>query len=431
MAATAMILMPGETLGGYRILEMLGIGGMAIVYRAEQLSLGREVALKVMRSRTSHDANFVRWFRREGRSLAKLDHPHIVAVYDSGEADGQLYLAMRLVSGVTLAERIEARGLTADQTLEVIEPIADGLQAAHRAGLIHRDVKPQNILISGDGHPYLADFGIAKGVTTAGWTDTHRFVGTYSYAAPEQSTASPVTPATDVYALTAVLFHCFTGRPPFSGENGAEILFAKLSDRCPAVDPRQPGGEAFNSLVRQGMAQRPDDRFESVGELACAAREFVELLPAPCRRASPAINDDPSPVGERLSTAVDVAVIETVTSASDGHESHSSTSPQIGTAATLPSGGAKTRPTKPGRRLVLWVCGLLTVFVVGAAVAALAALAREAARSSGAVRCERIPVQDHLREAVETVTWKSRALRRWSAPSWGDRGACPDPACVL
>lgn len=288
MGATAMIIGSGETLGGYLIGDVIGIGGMAIVYRAEQLSLGREVALKVLAPEIANDEAFRARFRREGRNVAALDHPNIVPIHDSGEADGRLFLAMRLVRGNTLADHMRGAGLTAEAALAILGPIADALDVAHAAGLVHRDVKPQNILIDRDGRPYLADFGVAKSVTTDALSSSGGFVGTYNYAAPEQILGRAITPAADVYALAAVLFHAMTGRLPYPRETDGAVLHAHVYGAVPTVDPEQPGAARFDRLIARGMAKRPDDRFGSAGELLHAAAALVEELPPVRRRLAPA-----------------------------------------------------------------------------------------------------------------------------------------------
>ena len=214
VATTTPILEPGAVIGGFRVTTVIVVGGMAVVYSAEQLSLGRRVALKVLASQLTQDEEFRERFRREGQHAAALDHPNIIPVYDSGEADGHLFLAMRLVEGSTLAEIIGPNGLTVSQTIDLLQPIADALDAAHDAGLVHRDVKPQNILVTERGHPFLADFGVAKSPHLHGLTDTGRFVGSANYASPEQIKGDPLTASSDLYALAGVLYQCLTGRVP-------------------------------------------------------------------------------------------------------------------------------------------------------------------------------------------------------------------------
>ncbi len=373
MAATATVLASGETLGGYRILDVIGVGGMAIVYRAEQISLGREVALKVLALTIADDEAFRERFRREGKHIATLDHPNIIAVYDSGEVDGRLFLAMRLVRGETLAQRMRAGGLTADQSLDLLTPIADALDAAGAARLVHRDVKPQNILINGDGHPYLADFGVAKGATTSGATATAGFVGTYNYAAPEQVLGRPITPAVDIYGLTAVLYQCFTGQLPFSRDTDAAVLHAHVYDPPPSVDPDQPGAARFNRLIERGMAKQPAERFESAGELIREAGEVVAALPASRRRISPTFvatstrgdGDSQSPPGTLSEPAGDPMT------AASGE-----------TADGAPS-RPKPRPT--GRRRWRAVGFVAALLVIAAGVVALAGGGSSAVRTGSTV----------------------------------------------
>src|SRR5579884_136813 len=262
-----MVMAPGEVLGGYRILEVIGIGGMAIVYRAEQMSLGRHVALKVLSPELGRDEAFQERFRREGKHVASLEHPHVVTVYDSGEADGRLFLAMRFVEGSTLADRMRAGALPARETLSILRPIGDALEAAHGMGLVHRDVKPQNILLADRGHPYLADFGIAKGAHTNGLTVTGGFLGSFNYAAPEQALGRPTTAATDVYALTAVLYQCLTGQVPYPRDTDAGVLLAHVNEPPPTVEPTVPATREFNAVIARGMAKAPADRYQNPSDL--------------------------------------------------------------------------------------------------------------------------------------------------------------------
>ncbi len=291
----ATLLRPGDVLGGFKVDEVIGIGGMAIVYRAQQISLGRSVALKVLSGEVSSDSHFRERFRREGAHAASLDHPNIVPVYDSGEEHGHLYLAMRLVEGTNLAELIHQRGLTADNAVEILRPVASALDTAHAAGLIHRDVKPQNILIASNGHPYLADFGIAKGTNTLSLTATGNFVGSVHFASPEQINGLTLTSASDIYALTAVLFQCLTGRVPYPRDSDAGVMRAHLHDPPPTL----PGTAEsdFHSVLARGMAKDPGARYGHAGDLINAAALCVRRLPNDRRNSIPAFPfataDDP------------------------------------------------------------------------------------------------------------------------------------------
>jgi serine/threonine protein kinase len=360
---TATILAPGETLGGYRILEVIGIGGMAIVYRAEQLSLGREVALKVLAPSIADDREFRERFRREGKHVAALEHPNIVAIYDFGEADGRLFLAMRLVRGVTLADRQRAGALTADQTLAVLAPIADALDSAHAAGVVHRDVKPQNILISDRGHPYLADFGVAKGVVTTGVTAGGGFVGSCYYAAPEQILGRPVTAATDIYGLTAVLYQCFTGRLPYARDTEAGVLHAHVYEPTPVVDAQQAGAGPFNEMIARGMAKEPQDRFAEATGLMQRATTIVGALPETRRDDSPTFIAEPQADDARTiampGTSATVAAAGTADAAAD---------PGTGDSVDIP----QIAPARRRRKLAAAAIGG-TIIILGAIIVAILA----------------------------------------------------------
>lgn len=288
MGATAVILGPGEMLGGYRILDVIGIGGMGIVYRAEQLSLGREVALKVLAPALADDQEFRRRFQREGRNVAALEHHHIVAIHDSGDDDGRLFLAMRLVRGETLAQRLHYGGLTAHQALRLLAPIADALDTAHAAGIVHRDLKPQNILIGDRGYPYLTDFGVSKRITATDSTASGGFVGSHNYAAPEQVLGRPITSATDIYGLAAVLYECFTSQLPYARETDAAVLHAHVYEPPPTVALGQPAAQRFNGMMMRAMAKEPWRRFATAAELMLEASAVTEALPAAQRGLSPA-----------------------------------------------------------------------------------------------------------------------------------------------
>jgi serine/threonine-protein kinase len=271
MAASTRI---GTEVAGFRIESVLGRGGMSVVYVAEQLRLGRKVALKVLTTELAWDEQFRERFVRESHIAAAIDHPNIIPIYDAGEEDGLLYIAMRFVQGPDLKEVLKRGSLGVGRTIFLIEQLASALDAAHTHALVHRDVKPGNILLEeSTDHVYLTDFGVAKQTAARGLTSTGHFLGTVEYAAPEQIEGGPVDARTDVYALGCVLYECLTGTPPFSQSTEHAVLHAHLVDPPPSVGRLRPDlPQAFDGLIATAMAKVPDDRFASCGELANAAR---------------------------------------------------------------------------------------------------------------------------------------------------------------
>ena len=260
----------------YRVVRELGRGGMGVVYQALDENLGRDVALKVMALSARQDPSAAGRFRREAQVLAALHHPGVVTVHDYGESDGQLFLVMRLVNGIDLAQRLrDSRRLTPAHTVALAEEVAAALDALHENRLVHRDVKPSNILLEGDEqHPVLCDFGLAKpvdgslGLTTAGTT-----IGTVQYMAPEQLGGDQGTRASDVYAFGCVLFHCLTGRPPFIGTDAYAIAAAHRSSPVPdalALQPDLP--VTVPQVLTRCLAKSPDERWTSAGAAARALR---------------------------------------------------------------------------------------------------------------------------------------------------------------
>jgi hypothetical protein len=261
---------------GYRIDGALGEGGMGTVYRATQLSLERVVALKVLTVELSSDAGFRERFRREGLQQAALDHPHIVTVYEAGEADERLFLAMRMVEGPTLKDLIQARQLDDRRALRLLTQVAEALDAAHARGLIHRDVKPHNVLVGAGDHAYLADFGLTKAHDDAAVTETGQFVGTIDYISPEQARGENATARSDVYALTAVLCECLTGQVPYVRATEDRVLYAHLSDPPPRLtEIRSDLPEAMDEVIAEGMAKDPQARPATAGELMLKARRAL------------------------------------------------------------------------------------------------------------------------------------------------------------
>jgi serine/threonine protein kinase len=264
----------GTEVAGFRIESVLGRGGMSVVYIAEQIRLGRKVALKVLTTELAWDEQFRERFVRESHIAAAIDHPNIIPIYDAGEADGLLYIAMRFVEGPDLKEILKRGNLGLGRTIFLVEQLASALDSAHRHSLVHRDVKPGNILLEeSTDHVYLTDFGVAKQTTARGLTSTGHFLGTVEYAAPEQIEGGQVDARTDVYALGCVLYECLTGSPPFSQGTEHAVLHAHLVDPPPSVSRVRPELPlAFDGVIATAMAKDPGERYSSCGELARAAR---------------------------------------------------------------------------------------------------------------------------------------------------------------
>lgn len=292
----------GTIVAGYRIDGVLGVGGMAVVYRATQLSLNRPAAMKVITSEASDDPFFRERFRREGQLQAAIDHPHIVTVYEAGESEHGLFLAMRVVRGPTLKDLILSGQLDPARAVDLLTQVAEALDAAHEVGLIHRDVKPQNILIGAHDHAYLADFGLTKAPGGAGLTEEGQFLGTIDYVSPEQARGGNATHCSDIYALTGVLCECLTGEVPFPRPSEPAVLYAHMSDPPPRVSERRPDlPAALDDVIARGMAKDPDDRPGSATELmqdAARAAPTAAAAAAPSPAPPPGKEDGQDGLGD-------------------------------------------------------------------------------------------------------------------------------------
>jgi serine/threonine-protein kinase len=267
-------VLEGAHIAGCRIESVAGRGGMGIVYRATQLSLARPVALKLIAPEHAADAGFRERFERESRMAAAIDHPNIIPVYAAGEEDGRLYLAMRWVEGTDLHRLLREDGrLEPVRAARIIDQVGGALDAAHAAGLVHRDVKPANVLLSGE-HAYLADFGLTR---LAGSNDTMttagHFLGTVDYMAPEQFRNGEVDARTDVYALGCVLYAALTGTPPFPRDTVPQTILAHMNDEPPKATgvPKD-----FHRVLARALAKAPEDRYPSAGDLGRAALAAAE-----------------------------------------------------------------------------------------------------------------------------------------------------------
>jgi len=259
----------GSELLGYRVQELLGRGGMGVVYLAEDARLRRRVALKVLAPSVAADEEFRDRFLAESKLAASLDHPCVVPIYEAGEADGQLFIAMRFVEGSDLKALLAGGPLTAERSVRLCAQVADALDFAHERGLVHRDVKPANVLIDGRDHVYLADFGLTKRLDDSRTTKPGLF-GTVGYIAPEQLRGEAVNGRADQYSLGCVLYECLTGERPFPRPTQAAVLFAHLQDLPPA-----PAG--LEAVMQRALAKNADDRYPTCVELMVAAGEALGI----------------------------------------------------------------------------------------------------------------------------------------------------------
>jgi serine/threonine-protein kinase len=279
----------GARVAEYRVEEFLGAGGMAAVYRAYHEGMGREVALKVLAAGLTTDDAFRRRFVREARAVAKVEHPHIIPVYDAGEERGVPFIAMRLVRGGDLRAMVTRDGpMPAGRAAAFVSPVASALDAAHEVGLVHRDVKPANMLVDvgrfRPEHVYLSDFGLARGLETGGLTTSltspGQFMGTPEYAAPEQITGGDVDGRADQYALACVAYTLLTGSAPYPRDQAYAVMYAQLYDPPPLVTAiRRDLPGAVNTALARAMEKKPDDRYESCSAFADSLREALDLPP--------------------------------------------------------------------------------------------------------------------------------------------------------
>src|SRR5262245_60286452 len=268
-------LSPGTTFAGYQIEDVAGSGGMGIVYKATQIALGRRVALKLIAADLARDASFRERFKREWLTAASIDHPNVIPLYEAGEADEHLFIAMRYVEGLDLAKLISREpSFDPGRAVNIVAQIASALDAAHQKGLVHRDVKPANILIaSQDDHVYLTDFGLTKSASSqSALTKTGMFVGSLDYTAPEQIRGEAADARTDVYSLGCVLYQALTAQLPYDRDSDVAKMYAHLNEEPPSVTAARPGAPAgLDAVVARAMAKEPADRFQTAGELGRAA----------------------------------------------------------------------------------------------------------------------------------------------------------------
>lgn len=274
----------GRRLGHYRIDGVLGKGGMSVMYRATDIRLGRKVALKVIAEHLTEDPEFRERFVDEARNTSAIDHANVVPLYDFGEADGLLYIAMRLVDGSDLASLVKDGPMAPGRALVLLSQVAEALDNLHERGLVHLDVKPANVLVtsreSAHEHVYVADFGLTRRGATGHRTRGGDFLGSPTYAAPEHLRGEPVDGRTDEYSLACVLFACLSGRPPFQGQV-PEVIQGHLNREPPRVTELVALPPMIDDVIRRGMAKQPNSRYADCRELIAAARHALAAVPHP------------------------------------------------------------------------------------------------------------------------------------------------------
>lgn len=274
----------GKTIGHYKIVDVLGTGGMATVYRATQTKqdIARDVAIKVMAGAYAHQPDFVQRFKQEAELFARLEHPHILPIYDYGEQDGNLYLVLRLMDGGSLEAQVLKRTMSLPALGKVFKQIASALDYAHGQEVIHRDLKPNNVLLDASGNAYLMDFGIAKILSGARMTATGTLLGTPAYMAPEQWKMDPIDGRVDIYSLGLMLYEVLTGDLPFAGETPFQFMYAHLHETAPPISQKLSSlSEAFDEVIWKATAKNPDDRYSTVTEMAEALQDAIRETDAP------------------------------------------------------------------------------------------------------------------------------------------------------
>jgi serine/threonine-protein kinase len=341
--------MQGTPFGQYRLISLIGRGGMGEVWRAYDTVTDRVVALKVLPANFAEDDTYQHRFRREAHAAAQLNEPHVVPIHTYGEIDGRLFVDMRLIEGRDLGTVLAAGPLAISRAVHIIEQVAQAVHAAHKVGLVHRDIKPSNILLDENDFAYLIDFGIAQAVGDTALTKTGGVIGTLSYMAPERFSTGQADARSDIYALACVLYECLTGRAPFPGDSLEQQLAGHLAS--PPPRPSNAGAPTgFDPVIATGMAKNPAQRYPSTVELARAARDATTI---PFRRGGTTIHDQPDPYPPNARTQL-------------APSAHNATMQAPG---SLP-GGPPRHTESPRKPVNTWWALVAVVAVVGAAIAA-------------------------------------------------------------
>ncbi|GAA1517617.1 serine/threonine-protein kinase [Nocardioides humi] len=374
----------GARIGRFRILEQLGQGGMGVVYRAMEENLGREVALKVIAPLFAHDPEFRERFTREARAQASLESAHVVAVYAHGEEDGYLYIASQLVPGGDLGQLIRSEGVPSlAEALEIIEQVSSGLADAHDAGLVHRDIKPGNVLVRrrpGAVRAYLTDFGIARRMNADATRFSSSTAGTPSYMAPELHGGARASAVSDLYALGCLLWVALTGRPPYRGESEYQLVAAHVREPVPQLAGSSPMVNATNRILRTAMAKEPAERYQRAAEMSADLQAALRLpvtpgAAVPEQRGATALRPvdrptpSPPPATPPPATPAPAAPAHAAPVTAYTPVPHTPT-PTPGPGPGHRAGGAGGRRTGPGVRTWLLIALLAVLLAAGIGVAA-------------------------------------------------------------
>lgn len=371
----------GTTLGRFEILSELGRGGMAVVYKARQTDLDRIVALKILPPALTHDSGYVARFRQEAKSAARLEHPHIMPIYEVGEAGGHHYIAMKFIEGSTVKDVIHAEGaLSVARAATLLAQVGDALDYAHRQGVIHRDIKPSNMMVTPEGWVYLTDFGLARGTgaDTGGLTMAGTVMGTPEYMSPEQAQGLPnVGPPTDIYALGVVLFELLTGAFPFNADTPMGMLAARLLQA--PTPPRDIRGDlpiAVEDVVMRALARKPEARYASASQMVAALRAAAGIGSAePPRPATPVAGMPAMGATIKAPAATPPPQPPTppyVRPAAQQAATAPTTAPQAQPALTLPAGAAAPPAARKGPSTMLVIVGALALALVAGCVGIVA-----------------------------------------------------------
>ncbi|AYG03567.1 protein kinase domain-containing protein [Gryllotalpicola protaetiae] len=344
----------GLTFGGrYQLQSRIAIGGMGEVWQATDQVIGRTVAIKILKDEYLGDPAFLERFRTEARHAALVNHEGIANVFDYGEEDGSAFLVMELVPGEALSSILEREGhLSADRTLDIVAQTASALQAAHAAGLVHRDIKPGNLLITPEGRVKITDFGIARVADQVPLTATGQVMGTVQYLSPEQASGHPASPATDIYSLGIVAYECVAGRRPFTGESQVAIAMAQINEAPPELPGTVP--EPVRNLIMASIAKNPSDRPASAAHLARAAQSLRRGDVASAAAAVPAV----------LGGATLTAATQLMPSGAAAPTSATTLYPTVSALATSDSPAARAEAARQTKKRSPWTIPLIVLIVL-------------------------------------------------------------------